>query len=450
MATYAFTSDSSGFTISLSVNSYTNAPIVRSYVNKASTVEETANGVYVEVGRGEKDPGDYYSINLTVDTVQVNGVTFSGTKSALVDLLTPVLASGGGGGGGEDLLDDNGKIDDEFLTGYEFPQFDLVDVPAQGEEPAFKRVDPNIPAFAELIKAVLQTFTGASTVGSVLAVTNSGFAFSALTGGGGVQTQLTTPALTPTVLSDTSIKTDWTDDVNATNSIVEIASNSDFTGTTQIYTGALNTYTKTALTASTLYYFRVKSQASGYVDSAWSATQSATTQAAVSAVNILADYQFNNSTYSVSGGTSLDLNAAIAVDGTLTAAKITPQAFAVDHNVYKSGVPVNLVTGKNYRVAFGFNTDGFDFVTFLLFCNNLLVKAKFNGSTGVIIDDSNCTASITSLTNGYYNGIMDFTLAENSPNVDIYAVLHENAEEVNTAGDGVKNVAIDKISLTEI
>lgn len=62
---------------------------------------------------------------------------------------------------------------------------------------------------------------------------------------------------------------DWADVVSATNYIVDMATNSAFTGSTQIYSGATSAYTKTALTAATVYYFRVKAQAAGFTDSGY-------------------------------------------------------------------------------------------------------------------------------------------------------------------------------------
>lgn len=60
---------------------------------------------------------------------------------------------------------------------------------------------------------------------------------------------------------------DWADVASATNYVVDQALNSQFTSPTQIYSGATSAFTKTTLLAGTTYYFRVKAQASGFLDS---------------------------------------------------------------------------------------------------------------------------------------------------------------------------------------
>lgn len=66
--------------------------------------------------------------------------------------------------------------------------------------------------------------------------------------------------------------TSWDDMPNATNYILEMATDGSFTDAAQIYSGLVTGYTKTGLTNGTTYYFRVKSQASGYNDSEWAFT----------------------------------------------------------------------------------------------------------------------------------------------------------------------------------
>ena len=81
-----------------------------------------------------------------------------------------------------------------------------------------------------------------------------------------------TVSLTP---ADTQIQVDWTSVTNADNYVVERADDSGFTtNLTQIYSGALLTYTDTGLTNGQTYYYRAKAQGTGYVESGWSATQS--------------------------------------------------------------------------------------------------------------------------------------------------------------------------------
>lgn len=101
-------------------------------------------------------------------------------------------------------------------------------------------------------------------------------------GGGGGATPLSTPTLTATVISSSQIDLSWTNVANESSYRLEWSPNGS-TGWTQIGgTIAANTttYSHTSLTASTLYYYRVKAVGDGvtYSDSGYG-TDSDTTSA---------------------------------------------------------------------------------------------------------------------------------------------------------------------------
>lgn len=116
-----------------------------------------------------------------------------------------------------------------------------------------------------------------------------------------INSPLTTPEISLTVLGDDSIKVDWTDDEEATNSIVEMSIVADFAGATEIYTGTANTHIEIGLEPETTYYFRVKSQANGFINSAW-ASESAITDSDASG-GILTGILFATSQYDDGAGT---------------------------------------------------------------------------------------------------------------------------------------------------
>lgn len=83
-------------------------------------------------------------------------------------------------------------------------------------------------------------------------------------------------SLTNTDQTTTTITWEWDAIPGATNYVLEMSTNADFSGATEIYSGALLTYEKTGLTDATTYYARLKGEATGYNDSAW-ATDTALT-----------------------------------------------------------------------------------------------------------------------------------------------------------------------------
>lgn len=80
-------------------------------------------------------------------------------------------------------------------------------------------------------------------------------------------TTLATPANFTASNGDDESVLNWDDVPNATGYVVEMATNSSFTGATTIYTGAVSGHTETGLTQGTQYWFRVWATASGYLDS---------------------------------------------------------------------------------------------------------------------------------------------------------------------------------------
>lgn len=179
--------------------------------------------------------------------------TVAGLQTALDEKLTLV----------------NDVVPDENLPGIEFPEEDF-NITGTTD----KTVNINPDRIQSILVSYLQGLAGFAE-GKVLVITSEGFAWAEA--GAEVETQLPAPVISLTVLDDDQIKIDWTDDAAATNSIVQMSTAADFTGATEIYNGGLNTYTRSGLTPETLYYFRVKSQASGYIDSAWD-SDSATTE----------------------------------------------------------------------------------------------------------------------------------------------------------------------------
>lgn len=131
---------------------------------------------------------------------------------------------------------------------------------------------------------------------------------------------LSVSTLTLTPL-DESIQSDWTSVVGATNYVLERSLDNFATAGTEVYSGALLTYTDTGLTNGVTYYYRVKAQATGQIDSAWSTVQSEV-PAVVSfwssrvpslgysmwqKLNPSATYAFQVDTVSTGGGTTTDI-----------------------------------------------------------------------------------------------------------------------------------------------
>lgn len=79
------------------------------------------------------------------------------------------------------------------------------------------------------------------------------------------------PAPTAIYLSEPAgdVVISWPSVVGATNYIVQRATASNFTGATQVYSGANLTHTDTTAAGATTYYYRVKAQRTGFTDSLW-------------------------------------------------------------------------------------------------------------------------------------------------------------------------------------
>lgn len=94
--------------------------------------------------------------------------------------------------------------------------------------------------------------------------------------GGGLLPQLDSPS--PLIASNetsTTIDLSWSD-VSADNYILQRATQSDFSDAVQIYSGASTSFGDTGLDSLTTYYYRVKSQKTGYSDSEYSSTSTST------------------------------------------------------------------------------------------------------------------------------------------------------------------------------
>src|SRR5690606_10747871 len=74
-------------------------------------------------------------------------------------------------------------------------------------------------------------------------------------------------SLTSTDITDVGVSLSWSSVDNATNYILQRATQSDYSDASQIYSGSNTTFDDSGLTPDTTYYYRVKAQASGFTDS---------------------------------------------------------------------------------------------------------------------------------------------------------------------------------------
>lgn len=135
------------------------------------------------------------------------------------------------------------------------------------------------------LKAYLAGSSAVIADGNVLIVVRAG-AFYQATGAQlktfmGVSVQLAVPGFfTATSISNAQINLTWNAVTFATSYTLQRATNSGFTtGLTTIYTGSTASFNDTGLAAVTVYYYRVKATAGGYLDSNY-ATDSTSTQSA--------------------------------------------------------------------------------------------------------------------------------------------------------------------------
>ena len=80
---------------------------------------------------------------------------------------------------------------------------------------------------------------------------------------------LATPENFVATPGDTEVVMDWDDVADADEYVLEMDTNSSFTGATEIYRGAVSAHTETGLVNGTDYFFRVKAIATGKNDSEW-------------------------------------------------------------------------------------------------------------------------------------------------------------------------------------
>ena len=90
---------------------------------------------------------------------------------------------------------------------------------------------------------------------------------------------LATPAtLADSAVTDTTLTMTWAAVAGASNYILDRSTSATFATYTEVYSGALLTFDDTGLTAETTYYYRVKAQATNYLDSLYK-TDTVTTTA---------------------------------------------------------------------------------------------------------------------------------------------------------------------------
>jgi hypothetical protein len=168
----------------------------------------------------------------------------------------------------------------------------------------------------------------------------------------GLFPRLAAPALTLTVLNNTEIKVDWTKDNDADTSTLEISTAENFGNSQPIYTEDLNTYIKTGLTASTLYYFRVKSQANGFIDSVWVIASAKTN--AVGSANLFTTQDFWNNAYWSYINMSFG-EMATGVSGGGTAYKIKPHVSNTEHGLRRDP---NIGNSPSHKVSISAKASG--------------------------------------------------------------------------------------------
>lgn len=92
------------------------------------------------------------------------------------------------------------------------------------------------------------------------------------------QSTLSTPTLAKSSVTDHTATLTIGSVTNASKYVVQYATNSSFTSASSVEFDSSGSQTVTDLSANTLYYFRVKATATGYVDSSWSTSVNDTTE----------------------------------------------------------------------------------------------------------------------------------------------------------------------------
>jgi len=87
---------------------------------------------------------------------------------------------------------------------------------------------------------------------------------------------LTAPQITSIAQGDTELTINWGSVPDADNYVLERSLDDFATVGTEVYSGALLSYTDTGLTNATQYYYRVKAQGSGFIESTYSTSSSET------------------------------------------------------------------------------------------------------------------------------------------------------------------------------
>lgn len=92
------------------------------------------------------------------------------------------------------------------------------------------------------------------------------------------------------IAGDTQVQIDWGIVLGADNYIIERSVDNFATAGTEVYNGALLTFTDTGLSNGTVYYYRAKTSGAGYFPSTYSSTSNVTPVGN----DLLAYYRFNN------------------------------------------------------------------------------------------------------------------------------------------------------------
>ena len=126
-------------------------------------------------------------------------------------------------------------------------------------------------------------------------------------------------------------------------------------------------------------------------------------------------------------------NAGVAPNGTSTAVHIVPTASAVPHGVTQS---IKVVVGQTYTLSVYAKAGAYDR---LIVCDNWygVYNALFSLSSGTVVSSTGCTGSITSVGNGWYRCVIQFTPATYTDNTPAFIIAPSTASGYNFTADGV-------------
>ncbi|MFC7669307.1 hypothetical protein ACFQT0_19560 [Hymenobacter humi] len=147
----------------------------------------------------------------------------------------------------------------------------------------------------------------------------------------------------------------WSAGANATNYVLERATNSAFsTGLVTVYSGSTTQYTDTTVGASTTYFYRVKSQAAGASDSAYTLLQGGSIQSGANPQNDVPKYyQFNGAAQNLTVASASDFDFASSAFSTLFWVKVPAQG-----NYLSLGRSLDEANGRRWDVAVAHKASG--------------------------------------------------------------------------------------------